>query len=464
MKRTLTWSMRFAIAISAVFALAALIAGGVSYSLQSQEMTRRLETEVMADTQALVLAAQNGDLSDLSEQIAARVSVSRNGSNIVAFVPADGSAPLGNASFTTPFEGARHLAVGRALSVSGPPAENRPEGYIVYAMRVPSGWIATGRDDAWLREQGEVLVISFGWGLGLALLLSIGFAIFIARRTERRISLMEDVLDAVGTGRHALRIRDRGSDDVARLAQSVDRALDQLEAGIEAIRQVSTDVAHDLRAPLARLRLRLEPVALDADLPLAQRQEIGKALSDLDQVSETFDAILRLSRMQAGMVEITPEPIELSAMCRDIHEMMLASAEDLGHVLSLDVQGTAMIAGDRELLYQAVINLIDNAMRHCPAPAHITLGLRTTGDLVQLWVQDDGPGIPASDLDQVRERFVRLDRSRNTPGSGLGLSLVEAIAKIHTAELTFADAEPGLRVTLSFAMTRQAQEVRTNAQ
>ena len=462
--RAFTWSMRFAIAISTVFALAALVAGGISYMLQSEEMSHRLEAEVRADTVALAISARGFDMQDLSEQISARMTTSRDGANIVTFVPADGSDPLGNVRIASQFEGARHLKPGPDLTLLDPPGANVPEGYVTFGMRLPSGWLMTGRDDAWLREQGEVLVISFGWGLGLALLLSIGFAIFIARRTERRISLMEDVLDAVGTGRHALRIRDRGSDDVARLAQSVDRALDQLEAGIEAIRQVSTDVAHDLRAPLARLRLRLEPVALDADLPLVQRQEIGKALSDLDQVSETFDAILRLSRMQAGMVVITPEPIELSAMCRDIHEMMLASAEDLGHALSLDLHGTAVVAGDRELLFQAVINLIDNAMRHCPAPADITLGLRTTGDLVQLWVQDDGPGIPASDLDQVRERFVRLDRSRNTPGSGLGLSLVEAIAKIHAAELTFADAEPGLRVTLSFAMTRQAQEVRTNAQ
>lgn len=456
MKSSLTWSMRFAIAISAVFALASLFAGGLSYVMQSEEMLRRLQTDVRADTESLALGVKDGDLQDLIDQITARIAVIHDGSQIVSFVPADGSAPLGNARIAAPFDGVRHLAPGLDLALAAPPADNLPESYIAYGMHLPEGWIMTGRDDAWQREQTEILLNSFGWGLGLALLLSTGFAVFIARRTEARIRRMESVLEAVGAGRHELRIHDDGEDDVARLAQSVDRALDRLEAGIDAIRQVSTDVAHDLRAPLGRLRLRLEPIALDQGLPSEARREVGSALADLDQVSETFDAILRLSRMQAGMVEIANTPVDLAALCGDIYEVMIASAEDMGHSLVLDLPPErSMVAGDRELLTQAIVNLTDNAMRHCPAPARIVLAVRERGAQILLSVSDDGPGIPERELARVRERFVRLDGSRNTSGSGLGLALVEAIAELHRVDLKLENAKPGLRATLVFEATEQ---------
>ncbi|OOY27795.1 hypothetical protein BMI90_11345 [Thioclava sp. L04-15] len=448
--RAFTWSMRFAIAISTVFALAALVAGGISYILQSEEMSRRLEAEVQADTEALALSAQGGDLQDLTEQISARVRTSHESTNIVAFIPNDSSAALGNIRVVTPFEGIRHIEPGAALKLLYPPAKNAPEGYVTFGMQLPTGWLMTGRDDAWLREQGEILATSFGWGLGLALLLSISFAIFIARRNEARIDRMERVLDAVGEGRHGLRIRDQGDDDIARLAQSVDHTLDQLEAGIEAIRQVTTDVAHDLRAPLARLRLRLEPVALDPSLSFSHRQEVGKALSDLDQVSETFDAILRLSRMQAGMVEIERRPLELTVICRDVAELLGPGAEDAGHKLVLDLPDEVSVEGDRDLLFQALVNLVDNALRYSPPPARVTIAVQETSREIILSVKDNGLGIPEDDLARVRERFVRLDQSRNTQGSGLGLSLVEAIVHIHGGELRLQNDSPGLRVELLF--------------
>ncbi|SOC14855.1 sensor histidine kinase [Rhodobacter maris] len=449
MRRTVTWSMRFALVISAVFILAALVAGGLAYELQSRGMAHRLESEVEADTRALALAPREGDLEDLSAQVAALASVSRDGAQIVAYLPAAGGAVEGNARVVAPFEGLRYLRTGTdlTLALDGP---GLPKRFVAYGLLIPEGWVMTGHDADWLHEQTEILAGSFGWALGLAALLSTAFAIVIARRTEARIGWMEQVLDAVGAGRHDLRIRDHGRDDLTRLAQSVDAALDRLEAGISAIRQVSTDVAHDLRAPLGRLRLRLEPVALDRTLPAPTRTEIGSALADLDQISATFDAILRLARMQAGMVAISPQEVDLEALCRDAFEMMLASAEDMGHELRLEVDRAVNVAGDRALLGQALVNLIDNALRHCPPPARITLSLQG-GHAPVVSVCDDGPGIPEADLDRVRARFVRLEASRNTPGSGLGLSLVEAIAKLHGAQLILKNRAPGLCASIIFA-------------
>lgn len=445
----LSASMRFALAISAVFVGAALVAGILAYALQTAQMRRALEAEVAADTRSLALAARDGDVQDLRDQVAARIAVAGDGARIVAFQPAAGGPVQGNA-LTAQFEGARRLTPGPDLQLT-PPGGQPGEGYLAFGMSLPEGWIMTGRDDAMLQEQTEILAGSFGWGLGLAALLATGLAIVIARRTEVRIGRMEAVLAAVGSGQHALRIADAGADDLARLAQSVDAALDRLEAGIAAIRQVSTDVAHDLRAPLARLRLRLEPLAMDAAMPAVARAELGLSLADLDQIAETFDAILRLARMQAGMVEIALAPVDLAALCRDVVEMMAPSAEDMGHRLSLDLAASATISGDRALLAQALINLIDNALRHCPAPAQVRLALLRTDTAVVLEVRDDGPGIPETDLARVRDRFVRLDHSRNTPGSGLGLSLVEAIATLHHARLDLANGKPGLCARFVFS-------------
>ncbi len=191
-------------------------------------------------------------------------------------------------------------------------------------------------------------------------------------------------------------------------------------------------------------------MALDASLPLAQRGEIGKALNDLDQVSETFDAILRLSRMQAGMVEITRVPVNLTQLCQDVAEMLGAGAEDAGQELALDLPEDISIEGDRELLFQALVNLVDNALRYSPSPARVSIGVHEASQDVVLSVTDNGPGIPDRDLARVRERFVRLDQSRNTQGSGLGLSLVDAIAQIHGGELRLKNLERGLRVEMRF--------------
>ena len=307
------------------------------------------------------------------------------------------------------------------------------------------------RDEAWVAENGEILVQTLAWALAIGLLLSVALAVIFARRNERRITAMEEVLEAAGAGRLDLRIQDPGKDDLAELAARVDQMLARLETGVAAIRQVSTDVAHDLRAPLTRLRMRLEPQALSSGVPEATRHEIGSALVDLDAISATFDAILRLSRLQSGTVELRSDAVNLSRLGADICDLLGPSAEDAGNVLTADLPDTPVIVtGDADLLSQALTNLVDNALRHCPAPARVTITVTKDETGPVLTVRDDGPGIPEADLDRIFDRFVRLDASRSVPGTGLGLSLVAAIATMHGARIVVEDAAPGLAVRLLF--------------
>lgn len=451
MRRPLSWSMRFALAFSAVFVIGALSAGGVTYVLQSRELERLLAEDVRSLAESLARTAQNADRQDLLEQIDALSLSTRDAATLVGLVDGRTGEIHGNLRLSAPFEGPRRLETGQGISPVGPPAEDAPEAYYAYGIRTGLGTVVAARDEAWIAETGETLLQTISWGLGGALILSIALVLVIARRNERRIVAMEQVLEAVGSGRLDLRIRDDAGDDLARVAGRVDVTLDRLASGVAAIRQVTTDVAHDLRAPLSRLRMRLEPIALDAGVAEPTRHEIGAALAELDGISETFDAILRLARLQSGSVERREDPVDLCGLAREAHDIFEAAAEEAGDRLLLQTPPEPLIvSGDRDLLMQALVNLIDNALRHCPPPARIAIIAEPARGGAALSVRDDGPGIPAADRARVVERFVRLDRSRSTPGTGLGLSLVAAIADLHGAALDLSDNAPGLDAGIVF--------------
>jgi signal transduction histidine kinase len=451
MKRPLSWSMRFALALSAVFAIGTLSAGGLSYLFLSREMTARLSADVRSSAESLAGIAATGDKTDLSEQIVAQARSSKDGANLYAFVDAGTGQAIGSLHFAAPFEGARRLQVGQDIPESDVTGTENAEAYLAYGIRTDLGWVIAARDEAWVAESGEILIQTTVSSLVIAALLSMTLAVIIARRNERRIDRMDLVLDEVGEGNLDRRIGDRGSDDLAALASRVDRMLDRLEGGVASIRQVSTDVAHDLRAPLARLRMRLEPQALSAEVPAETRHEIGSALMDIDAISATFDAILRLAGLQSGMVQRRDDPVDLAALAASVHEILQAAAEERGHTIDLDLSTMPIeVKGDEEMLSQALTNLLSNAIEHCPSPAaiRITVGLR--GEHPFIMFSDDGPGIPEADRGRVLERFVRLDASRSVPGTGLGLSLVAAISDLHQARLVLEDNAPGLRVSILF--------------
>lgn len=451
MNRPLSWSMRFALALSAVFAIGSLSAGGLSYLFLSREMTQRLSADVRASAESLARIARTGGRTDLREQILASVRSTNDGSNLIAYIDADTNQTFGSLHLDAPFEGLRRLVVGQDIPAHDGSGPDAAEAYFAYGIKTDIGWVVAARDEAWVAESGEILIQTTAWSLAAAALLSIALALIIARRNEKRIDRMDEVLDAVGAGRLEHRIRDGGTDDLADLAARVDQMIDRLEKGVESIRNVSTDVAHDLRAPLARLRMRLEPQAVSSEVPDETRHEIGSALMDIDAISGTFDAILRLSRLESGSLERRTEPVDVAKMAAEVHDIMGETAEETGHTLSFARPAApVLVQGDKDLLTQSLTNLVVNAIEHCPPPAVIAIAVEIRGDSPVLTVSDDGPGIPEADRDRVLERFVRLDASRSKPGTGLGLSLVSAIADLHGAKLTLADNSPGLMVLMVF--------------
>ena len=447
MKLPFSSSIRLAIAISALFALLAVLAGAVTYGLQTRAMSGQLADDVKGLANGLAQIASQGDRQDLLEQTMALSGSVGDGSLVAVFTDAASGESFGNASVAVMMTGPRELATGRDVRLKQPTGDP-PDSYFAYGVTTPLGNVLVGKDDGPLIENQRILLTTLGWGLGLALVLAILLALVIARFNEQRIARIGRALDGVGSGNFGERVGPMGNDDLGHLGSVVDQTLDRLVSGIEAIRQVSTDVAHDLRAPLGRLRIRLEPLALSAELPQPARMEIGSALAEIDAISATFSAILRLARLESGAVKLFAERTDLDQVLREVCDLFSSTAEGRYNI-TLHVPASPLFYPcDRELLTQAVVNLVHNSVRHCPAPVQIVLGLEGGVSGVVISVGDDGPGIPAPDRERVTKRFVRLDSSRSTPGTGLGLSLVAAIAELHGGHVELLDNHPGLKVEI----------------
>lgn len=293
--------------------------------------------------------------------------------------------------------------------------------------------------------------VLWGFGLAFAALLAIGIVggFALSRAVQKRIAAITGTAEAIIDGDLARRVPVRGDDDLSRLAATINRMLDRIGALMDSLRQVTSDVAHDLRTPLNRLRHRLERSARQAQDP-ADRAEIEGALRDVDAILATFAAVLRISEVEAGARRAAFRPVDLQALARAVAEDFAPAAEDSGHLLEFQEAPPAWIEGDAELLTQMTVNLVENALRHTPPGCTVRLWTVVEPDTAALVVVDNGPGVPEAERARLFDRFYRLERSRSTPGSGLGLAMVQAIARLHRGEARLQDALPGLKAKVVF--------------
>jgi signal transduction histidine kinase len=295
----------------------------------------------------------------------------------------------------------------------------------------------------------------FWYGLAgaVAILSIVGVVggLLIQRAVLARIHGIQATVSAIMQGdlSHRLPTRHTG-DELDTLSQTINRMLEQIEHLINGVRNVSNSIAHDLRTPLAELRSRLEELSLTRPSPTETFAEIEAAVADVDRVINIFHALLRLAQIDTGMRRSGFVSLDAAEVASEAVEFYLPAAELKGVSLSFHNGGPARVSGDPILLAQAVSNLIDNALKYVPTGGAITVETRHPSEqTVEIAVADDGPGISDAEKPKVVERFYRGDASRGTPGAGLGLSLVDAVAKLHGGALEFADNHPGLRVRLT---------------
>jgi signal transduction histidine kinase len=295
------------------------------------------------------------------------------------------------------------------------------------------------------------LVRAFSWTAAIAVLLAVGAGVAFGLRFMRRIDAMATTCHAIVAGRFSDRIALRGKDDeLDRLATSINLMLDRIEALLDNLRQVSSDIAHDLRTPLTRLRQRLERTQHESQTAEHYSAAVTQALADSDELLSVFTALLRISQIEAGTRVASFASVSLSDLGARVFDMYCVVAQDMRHTLAREIQPDVFLQGDQELLLQLIVNLIENALQHTPAGTRIELVIGESQGRAFLEVRDSGPGVPPMERDKVLRRFYRLADSRAGAGNGLGLALVSAIASLHGAALTLSDNTPGLIVSLVF--------------
>jgi signal transduction histidine kinase len=448
LKRT---PVRLAAAFTALFAITAVALFAILFFSLRAELENRIRARVQETADTLDAIDDEKGMGDLAAVVSRESLSVRNAESIFLLVDDTGKFLAGNVRDIADFYG---WTVLDRSSLSLGPARGDPDDHF-HALWTPvsKGRLLVGGSDREIRVTQGLLLNGLAWGLAATALLAAAFGAALAWRAQQRINALATTLSAVSRGQISSRVPLSGSnDDIDHIGEQINRTLGHLQSLIESVNQASSDIAHDLKKPIGRVRQRLDLVRRDAGSAAEYEEAVASALVELDSIVETFEALLRITQIEAGARKARFETLDLGAVLQDVAEIYAAVVEDAGDRLecNVDLARAATIRGDKELLVQLVANLIENAVRHCPAGTLIRLSLAHHDGKLVVEVSDNGPGIPAAERENVFRRLYRLERARSTPGSGLGLSLVAAIAELHDATVELAGNQPGLRVTIAF--------------
>jgi signal transduction histidine kinase len=415
------------------------------------------QTEATLDAEITGLAeqyAQRG-LSGLIQIVAARSAGDRNDAMIYLVTDPDGKPLVGNIA-AWPAGVPTHsawLSFALERTINGRHEVHPARGRL---FAIPGGYrLLVGRDISDAAAFRSEVRTTLLWAGLIALGIGLIGGTVMSRNLLRRVEQVNRTSERVMAGNLSDRVPLHGTkDEFDQLAANLNRMLDQIERLMTAMREVTDDVAHDLRTPLSRLRTRLEralaiPSGADPSGSASQAEAIRAAIDEADRLLATFNALLRIAELESGAHLDETAPIDLSEVARAAAGLYEPVAEEKGFGLSVVAEPGVRMSGDWHLLSQALANLLDNALKYAGGGL-IELRVFHENGQVILEVADQGPGIPEADRQSVLDRFVRLEPSRTTPGNGLGLSLVRAIARRHDGSVTLEDNKPGLRVRLQF--------------
>lgn len=437
-------SFRLALGV-AIFVLATLmLASGVGYGLMQSQLAARQDARVTEIFTALEQTSLLGDEADLIEAVEARIKASPDRATAYQLRDQSGKILASNI-------GDLDLQIGWSVMAEARLGADNDYTYRVFSSMAGPFHLTVGLTNADLDDLQDIVLGAFSWAGLCALFVAIGVGTVLALRVQNRMTTAEIAAACVAQGDLSARLPITGSgDDLDRISAAVNAALERLASLVEAMRQVSADIAHDLRTPLNRLRIHIEDAARKTTPEADASDSLAAALAQSDMIDKTFAALLRIAQIEAGARRERFATLDLVALVADVTEVYAEVATDAGMSLHFSSTKPAWMMGDKDLLTQAVANLIENAIRHCPPGTAIFCAVQTGDGAVTASVSDTGPGIPDAERDKVLRRLYRLEKSRTTDGFGLGLALVKAIADLHGAKLALADAAPGLLVNLRF--------------
>ena len=457
-----TTAFRLTLAYLFLFALfAASLLGYFAWN------TRRLITEQITST----VNAETGEISDIYGRRGLRGLVFtienralRPGANLYLVTTPTGQAIAGNISSLSPgvmaTSGWSETAYRRLDD-----QDTADHSALVRVTQLTSGFrLLIGRDLEERRRLFGIVAKAAQWSILIVVVLGLGGGVFAARRVLRRIDAMTGTTQRIMAGDLSGRLPvGRSGDELDRLAENLNAMLERIEALMMGLKEVSDNIAHDLKTPLTRLRNRAEDALAKSGNETEYRSALERTIEESDGLIRTFNALLMIARAESGQARDNMDDFDAAEVANGIHELYEPLAEDDGMTLRVKTMH-APLHGNRELISQAMANLVENAIKYGKPVAavqplgadgvgggnkEILIEARSDGGHVLLSVTDHGPGIPEADRKHAVERFVRLEASRTQPGSGLGLSLASAVATLHGGDLALSDARPGLRATLA---------------
>ena len=427
-----------------IFLLSLLVSLGIAFVVIRNSIDTAIQVQMADEFKAYRLV---NDQTDLEEQITQQAAVVAASMAVLAYRADDGRM-LGNVA-DFPAVGGVTIVPGSAV-----PDPDAAATYLVESNRLGKGVLTLGYSREQVSKLGEVFSLVFL----ISPLVTLGLAgiigLWVARAARDRVEAIRTTLHDLTEGKLEARVPGTGTgpDDLSQIGIAVNQMASAQAATVASLKQVSADIAHDLKTPIQRVSVLLEKLEMQGELSPPQRDTVDSARRETDQIARTFQSLLQIAQLEGGVVRDRFQPVELAGLAAGILDVYVPAAEETGHALSLaDCRGESfVVSGERNLLGQVIANLIENALRHTPGGSAITLGLSRADGRVCLMVRDNGPGVPADERQNVLRRLYRLERSRTSEGSGLGLSMVAAICDLHGATLSLGDARPGLLVTVTF--------------
>ena len=437
--------VRFAVFYALVFGVSTIVlAASLRYSTVGL-LDRQTHEAIRADARGLAAHFTEGGLPALVLTLRNRTDENLNDNAIYLLVDPLGNRIAGNLSRWPQGIDTPHAWYTMPVARAG----LRSHALLRY-YELPGGFqLLVGRDVSTRSQLRHILRDGLIWALAAMLLLGVLGALVIRGLFKRSLADISATTRAIARGDLTRRVRRSGSgDEFDELAETINDMLDRISRLMDGVRQVSNAIAHDLRTPITRARARLEDAASHARTTEELRGAVDRATGDLDGVVKVFQALLRIAEIEAGSRRSAFADIDLAPVLDDLAEFFEAVAEAHGIMLDTAWPSELPMVGDRDMIQQAVANLLENALKFSPSDRRVSISARMDVTHIEIHIADQGAGIPDADRPRAAERFYRAESARSTPGSGLGLALVSAIAHLHGGILRLDDNQPGLRAVL----------------
>ncbi len=431
---------RFAVLFAALFATAFVALVAMLWWATAGALVRQADAAIRADAIALAERYRDAGRPGLIEAIEERLAVDVQNESIYMLVETASNRRLAGNLDRRPEPQPPDATWWRTRVLhDGVQAEAR-----LHLVNLPGMQLLIGRDETERQQLQRLLTEGVIWASSAVIVFAICGAWLLRMVLQYRMRPAFATISAIAGGDLTSRVVLSGrGDEFDQLAQTMNRMLDRIGTLMEGVRGVSDAIAHDLRTPIARARAKLEEALDTASDEDSLRAAVEQGIADLDNISRIFQALLRIAEAEAGARRAAFARFDLCPVLADAAEIYEAMAEARGQRLLTDLPPRLELVGDRDLLLQAVANLLDNAIKFAPQDGEVTLSTRIDGGALEIAVSDNGPGLTAEDRAHAGERFFRADKARGTPGSGLGLSLVQAVAHLHGGTLRLEDARPG---------------------